>query len=93
MIERMRRRALWNSSLRATRPSGRSGPAAQSATAQVRRLDGATRRPAEYQTYIDPWINIDASNIWFDGAAGSGQWGIDDYASAGVEVSVFTIDK
>ena len=31
--------------------------------------------PAEYQTYIDPWINIDASNIWFDGAAGSGQWG------------------
>ena len=49
--------------------------------------------PAEYQTYIDPWINIDASNIWFDGAAGSGQWGIDDYASAGVEVSVFTIDK
>ena len=28
-----------------------------------------------------------------DGAAGSGQWGIDDYASAGVEVSVFTIDK
>ena len=49
--------------------------------------------PAEYQTYIDPWINIDASNIWFDGTAGSGQWGIDDYASAGVEVSVFTIDK
>lgn len=49
--------------------------------------------PAEYQTYIDPWINIDASNIWFDGAAGSGQWGIDDYASAGVEVSIFTIDK
>ena len=38
-------------------------------------------------------INIDASNIWFDGTAGSGQWGIDDYASAGVEVSVFTIDK
>ena len=27
------------------------------------------------------------------GTAGSGQWGIDDYASAGVEVSVFTIDK
>ena len=49
--------------------------------------------PAEYQTYIDPWINIDASNIWFDGTAGSGQWGIDDYASAGVEVRVFTIDK
>lgn len=49
--------------------------------------------PAEYQTYIDPWINADASNIWFNGAAGSGAWSIDDYAAAGVEVSVFTIDK
>ena len=49
--------------------------------------------PAEYQTYIDPWINVDASNIWFNGAAGSGQWGIDDYAAEGIAVSVFTIDK
>lgn len=49
--------------------------------------------PSEYLTYINPWTNIDASNIYFNGVAGSGQWGIDDYAAAGVAVSVFTIDK
>ena len=38
-------------------------------------------------------LNIDPAGTYLDGTAGSGQWGIDDYASAGVEVSVFTIDK
>ena len=48
--------------------------------------------PAEYGTYIDPWANIDASNIYINGKPGTGQWGIDDYVSAGVDISVFSID-
>ena len=48
--------------------------------------------PSEYGTYIDPWINLDASNIYINGKPGTGQWGIDDYVSAGVDISVFSID-
>lgn len=49
--------------------------------------------PTEYGTYINPWANLDASNIYYNGKAGSGQWGIDDYVAAGVDLSVFTIDS
>ena len=48
--------------------------------------------PSEYGTYIDPWINLDASNIYYNGKPCTGQWGIDDYVSAGVDISVFSID-